>query len=117
MWKLFFKGFVKEEDYSKPLTTKILYDALNPLTCIFLKIYTMELFVYPTLNKACRDQDGSKINTMGAYANVLSIIVNGAEGRSRSNDPEKLTVTSWNDYKKNNMKYTTLYRGLNLTTE
>lgn len=42
---------------------------------IIMKIYSLETFVYRTVNYASRDRDESKIKNLGPYAYLLSKIL------------------------------------------
>ena len=82
---------------------KILWNPKADIVCALLYIYSMETFVYSTLNTATRDHDSSKIFTLGPMAAALAWIVNGAES-NRVVDSESLPTD----------KLTSLYRGLSL---
>ena len=66
----------------------------------------METFVYSTLNAASRDQDKTKIFTMGPLSRALAEIVDYAEKR-RPTDSESLSRDSFSQ----------LYRGLSLPVD
>jgi len=51
----------------------------NEIVCGLLYIYTMETFIYRTLNTATRDHDSNKIRTLGPMACALKEIVFVAE--------------------------------------
>ena len=63
----------------------------------------MESFIYPELNRACREKDEKKIKYYGAFAAALSYIIYHAN--KKRVDSCKLTGT------------TVLYRGLKLEQE
>ena len=49
-------------------------------------IYSLETHIPYTLNKASRERDLSKIQTLGPFANALSGIVDGTEAAFRRDD-------------------------------
>ena len=56
-------------------------DLRNPESVIvktIIYVYTKETFLPYYLNKANREQDKSKINTLGPYAYVLNLILTGS---------------------------------------
>ena len=67
----------------------------------------METFIYRTLNFSSRTKDASKIFTLGPFAAALSIILFGAELKSRLNYDLEAFAT--------NKPAVSLYRGLKLT--
>jgi hypothetical protein len=48
---------------------------MHPIKLLLLRLYTLETFLYGTLNRTCRFGDVSKIDTLGPYAKVLSDIL------------------------------------------
>ena len=76
------------------------------LLCGILYLYTLECFLYKSVNTATREHDRSKVSTLGPYAYVLSEILTKGE-RNRAIDQESLPKD----------QYTSLYRGLTLTQE
>jgi hypothetical protein len=52
-----------------------LADPEHPLTQLILWIYTIEGFIYSTMNTASRNGDESRIPTLGPYSIVLSYIL------------------------------------------
>ena len=101
-WRHIFDKVI-HTDITKPLTYDILKDPKEDIVCGLLYIYSMETFVYSTLNTATRDHDSSKILTLGPLAAALGWIVAGAE-MNREKDSESLPGD----------KLTDLYRGLSL---
>ena len=99
-WSLLFE-LANLGDLDKQLSKKVLSDPTHNITKLLLYIYSMECFIYTDLNKACRDQDQSKIQYYGAYAAALSYILYFANPRTQ--------------YSKVHSKNTVLYRGLRLT--
>ena len=81
----------------------ILRDPSADIVCGLLYIYSMETFVYSTLNTGTRDHDESKIMTLGPMTAALAEIVNFTESK-RKKDSESLPSD----------KLTDLYRGLSL---
>ena len=66
---------LEDIDKDTPLTNKILSDPSHPVCQLMLTIYSMETFVYGTLNYSTKFQDHTKIQTMGPYAQVIFCIV------------------------------------------
>jgi len=102
VWKFIFDKF-NHQDIQKRLTEKILKDPKADIVCGLLYIYSMETFVYSTLNTATRDHDSTKIMTLGPFAAALATIVRWTESK-REKDSESLPGD----------KLTDLYRGLSL---
>jgi hypothetical protein len=62
-------------------------------------LYSLETFLYSTLNKASRECDESKVSTLGPFAYALDIIIQNAQKyRADSNIQNAFTI----------------YRGMNL---
>ena len=53
-------------------------DACHKDVKTLLKLYTMESFLYKTLNRACRDKDTAVIDTLGPFAHALMSIIDEA---------------------------------------
>ena len=51
-----------------------------------MKIYSLEVYIPYTLNKACREQDYDKVYSLGAYANALHEIVLYANEQRKGKD-------------------------------
>ena len=79
-----------------------------------LYIYSLETFVYSQLNISSRNQDASKIETLGPLSFALMIIVARAEG-NRKIDRWSLPIDDGT--LKDHSTAITLYRGLKLTKE
>ena len=62
----------------KPLTSKILSNPTHKITKHIIYLYTMESFIYPELNNACRNKDKTKIRYYGPFAAALSFIIHSA---------------------------------------
>ena len=105
VWRYIFEHLT-HTDLQKELTKQILHDPKTDIVRALLYIYSMETFVYSTLNTATRDHDSSKIFTLGPMAAALAVIVAGAECK-REKDPETLPTD----------KLTSLYRGLCLPSD
>ena len=78
VWKHIFDKFI-HTDHKKPLTWETLDDPKADIVCGLLYVYSMETFVYSTLNTATRDHDSTKIMTLGPMAAALGEIVGWAE--------------------------------------
>lgn len=76
-WKYLFE-LAQLGNLDKPLTQNILSNPDHKITRHLLYIYSMESFVYNSLNQASRDKDRSKIQYYGAYAAALSFIIYSA---------------------------------------
>ena len=74
-WKFIFDKY-NHQDSQQILTKDILKDPKADIVCGLLYIYSMETFVYSTLNTATRDHDSTKIMTLGPLAAALTYIVN-----------------------------------------
>ena len=83
-WKYLFSldGLV---NIDKPLTRDILKNPEHPVTQQILYIYTMESFIYPAVNRTCRNHDESQIRFYGAFAAALSYILYFANKNRRDN--------------------------------
>ena len=81
-WQLLF-DLADLGDLDEPLSKEILSDPTHNITKLLLYIYSMECFIYTDLNRACRDQDQSKIQYYGAYAAALSYILYFANAKSK----------------------------------
>ena len=77
-WEVLFELNNLGQHLDEPLTVKILSDPNHAITQRILYIYSMECFIYEDMNKACRDQDKSKIKFYGAFAAALSYIIYSA---------------------------------------
>ena len=75
---MLFKLADLDEDLDKPLTSKVLSDPEHKAVRHIMYIYTMESFIYPELNRVCREKDKSKIKFYGAFAAALSFIIHSA---------------------------------------
>lgn len=62
-------------DKDQPLTLKILRDPRHPVTQLMLTIYSLETFVYKSLNWASKLGDLNKVQSLGPYAQVMDRIV------------------------------------------
>ena len=89
-------------DRDTPLTLEILQNPLHPVVTLLLRLYSLESFLYGTLNKALRFGDKSKVETLGAYAHALNTIVSDSGGRRK-------------DIKLKDMEKINLYRGCSMT--
>ena len=54
------------------LTEHMLADANHDVTKAVMYLYSMETFIYTAINRASREQDKSKIETLGPYAVLLT---------------------------------------------
>ena len=77
-------------DIDKPLTLKILSNSQHPITKHLLYMYSMESFIYPDLNRACRVKDKNEIQYFGAFAAALSYIIYYAN-ENRIDDEYKIS--------------------------
>jgi hypothetical protein len=66
MWKLLkLTNDVEFDEY-------MLSDANNDITKAIMYLYSMETFIYTAINRATREQDESKVRTLGPYAVLLA---------------------------------------------
>ena len=54
------------------LTEHMLADANHDVTKAVMYLYSMETFIYTAINRASREQDKTKIETLGPYAVLLT---------------------------------------------
>ena len=73
----------------EPIDHLALFNPNNEITQAILYIFSMETFLFRVLNAATKNQDESKIKTLGPFARVLSFIVLAAE-KNKVYDPEVL---------------------------
>ena len=66
---------VKNVDFKKPLTPKILSDPNHHFVKTLIYIYSMQSFIFYELNKASRLKDTNQIKTYGPLASALSFII------------------------------------------
>ena len=59
------------------MSIKILQDSQSPEVCLLLYLLSLEPTLLYDLNEACRDLDESKILALGAYAQVMRVVLNG----------------------------------------
>jgi hypothetical protein len=64
-----------EIDIDIDLTEDILSDPKNPVPLMFLNMYSMETFLYKSLNDASRYGRREKIDSLGPYAQCMNTIV------------------------------------------
>ncbi len=95
-------NLVKDFDPNLPLTYEILMDPTHPVTRLLLRVYSMETFLYGTLNQAIRFADSSKIDSLGPYDQAMFFVLGGS-GENREDLDEK------------NFRNLNLYRGTSLT--
>jgi hypothetical protein len=55
---------------------RIFSESLNAETRMMLNLYSVECYLYKTLNKAIRFGDESKVDSLGPYAQVMNNIFN-----------------------------------------
>ena len=99
-WKLLF-DMANLGTLTEPLSPRILSDPTHKIVRHLLYLYTMESFIYPEMNRACRKKDRTKIKYYGAYAAALSYIIYYANTKRSINSKTNRT--------------TTLYRGVALS--
>ena len=56
-WLILFEIADLGKDLDTPLTTNILSDPNHPVVKCIMYLYSMQSFIYPALNKACRNKD------------------------------------------------------------
>jgi len=62
-------------DKDTHLTEDILSDPKHPVPLMFLNMYSMETFLYKSLNDASRYGKRDKIDSLGPYAQCMNTIV------------------------------------------
>ena len=90
-------------EFHEPLNHVDLFNPNKEVTQNILYIFSLETFLYKAINAASKQQDESKIETLGPFARVLSWIVLAAE-KNKTYDIEVLP----------NTKFTKLYRATTL---
>jgi len=71
-------------DLDKPLSPLILSNPEHKVTKHIIYLYTMESFIYPKLNEACREKDTSLIEFFGPIAAALGWIIHCANLKSET---------------------------------
>ena len=79
VWNLIFKIDLKGYDFDTPIPVADFFDANSNICKTILYVYSMETFVYKTLNSSSRNKDASKIATLGPFAAAMSFILYRAE--------------------------------------
>lgn len=74
MWKMLFR-LINLGGLDKPLSVAILSNPYHPITKHLLYMYSMESFIYQSLNRASRLHDDSQIIYYGSYSAALSCIL------------------------------------------
>jgi hypothetical protein len=64
-----------EIDIETDLTEDILSNPKHPVPLMFLNMYSMETFLYKSLNDASRYGRREKIDSLGPYAQCMNTIV------------------------------------------
>jgi len=95
---------VKDIDLDSPLTVEILFDPEHPVPQLLLSLYSMETWLYGTLNYSTRFGDQSKFTSLGPYAQALYWVV-------------VMNCSSRTDLNVDNFKGINLYRGASLTED
>ena len=104
-WETFLNAKEITIDRDAPIDVmKILVDPAHPVTVVLLHLYSLETFLYRTLNHAARFGDLSKVHTLGPYSQALYLIVS-VTGEYRE------------DIKAEEMAGVDLYRGCNMTPD
>ena len=76
-------NLIEDTDKNAYLTDQILENPRSSVTQVMLYIFSMECFLQKSLYDAIKYSDESKVDTLGPYAHVMSIIVREA-GVNRS---------------------------------
>ena len=83
-------NLVKNFDKNASLTANILCDPNHAVPQLLIRLYSLESFLYGTLNKATRFGDTSKFESLGPYAQCMDKIVKHAiEYRKEELNEEK----------------------------
>ena len=83
-WRLLFKDLFTDDQLNQPLGNfakgeSLLDDPTHKVTIFLLKLYSMETFLYSTMNNAVRNEDYTKLHTMGPYCDAMYQILLCAE--------------------------------------
>ena len=70
IWRHIFDKFI-HTDLDKEIDLHDFFVYESDIVCALLYIYSMETFVYSTVNSATRDHDKSKIKNLGPLARAL----------------------------------------------
>ena len=98
MWKLLkLTNDVEFDEY-------MLSDANNDITKAIMYLYSMETFIYTAINRATREQDESKVRTLGPYAVLLAQVLYGAQQNRDQNPPNPNKRNSIGSKKDQNQK-------------
>jgi len=105
LFKQMMDSLPEDIDRDAHLTEDILSDPKHTVPLMFLNMYSMETFLYKSLNDASRYGKRAKIDTLGPYAQCMNTIVQKAIGKRK------------NELNRRNFKNLNLYRGSCLTEE
>ena len=85
-WELLFA--LEDLPYQSHLQidAKYFQDPNQKFTKAILRLYSPECWLYNVLNEACRDQDKTKIKTLGPFAYCLSFIMQSSQIKRDLND-------------------------------
>lgn len=76
---------VKHPNVDMPIRYEDCGDPMSIVVCLVLYLYSIEPAFYAYINKACKEQDRTKLETLGPMARVLfQILVGGGTESQRS---------------------------------
>ena len=90
MWTKIFL-MVKDVDFKKPMTPKILSDPNHSFVKMLVYVYTMETFIFREMNKASRTKDFEKLKFYGPFASALSFVIHTGN-KNKKDQKEEFTV-------------------------
>ena len=64
----------------QPLSLDTLQDPNSDEVCMLLFLYSIEPPIYWELNEACIEMDRTKLHSLGPYARVIFVLINGGFG-------------------------------------
>lgn len=91
MWQKIFE-MVKNVEFRKPLTPKVLSDPNHKFVKTLIYIYSMQTFIFSEMNKASRRKDVRKIKYYGAFASALSFVVHCGNKRHHTEYGKEIKV-------------------------
>lgn len=81
-WRAIFEAAELDDIYEE-ISWQSLKDPKSKVTKLVLFLYSMETFIPYELNRASREQDQSKVHTLGPFACLLKFIIESANANRR----------------------------------
>lgn len=82
-------------DLDDELQPEALHDPKDNTTAAFLLIYSLETFLPEAVNKATREKDVRRVDSLGPFVLVLRSIVNGAQEERTDDQKAEGDLTAW----------------------